>query len=865
MADKHPPVRLNASNIVCSEDYFQCDDGTCIALQHVCDGEHDCVDFSDEQNCTCNDSMYQCDDGSCVPFSNYCDVTVDCKDGSDESRCTYRCHQDEFLCANGQCIASTARCDHLKQCFDGSDEVHCSQNEYKHSYKCFSERFIPEVLVSDGVPDCPLERDERDDSSSSLTMPENRLHMDDCQHGDQTCQPTDSMLLEWACGCQLWPFMLQRQCLMNMRRNYCSTPASTKLSTERNTSNHCMYSTGLVWKRSCRNKAHLQNCQNFDCPQDTHFKCPSSYCIPISVVCNGVWDCPYGSDEMECSQYTCPGFFKCKDQQKCLSSQDVCNGVPECLSGDDEQGCNTACPINCTCDNLFVDCSDKNLTDVSHVHYLVRGLQLRNNAINLTTHTLESLQLLAKLDLANNHIKSLQRGTFKNQINLFSLDLSGNDIITLSSWSFQGLRKLQYLHLQLNPIHTIHQNAFEELTSLPQLDLTGMNLVTIPEYAFVGLIKLKVLKLDNNRIRELYKNTFLGLHLRNLSLRGNHLQDPTAAFSGFINLSLYTDSFQLCCKAKHIQSCFPQTDEFSSCDNLIADKTLLALVWVLAVLIVLSTSISVLTLSLQKVEFTRLSPLYHLAFSDTLNVIHLFIIVLANEYFDGNYIEHEYFWRGHVLCRMAGVLTLTSRFIDPFLFAAIMWSHSKDQESTKSDTKSFLPEYLNKYYSVKYMWFLIIAVTTVLVFGGLASVDNGACYFNIYTHGIDIDPLTCALMTLSMVGDGILCVFVCCVSVRAINWPSQQFPLHDNVYKHYVTLSLLATFHCVPALFAFSFSVGGIKLSNSLSAFITLIIIPASSILLPGIVFGGNVQLTVASKNILGDSTGRTITQKTTN
>lgn len=59
------------------------------------DGENDCEDNSDEENCgttppgaTCLASEYQCRSGQCIPKSFECDTHLDCIDGSDEVGCT---------------------------------------------------------------------------------------------------------------------------------------------------------------------------------------------------------------------------------------------------------------------------------------------------------------------------------------------------------------------------------------------------------------------------------------------------------------------------------------------------------------------------------------------------------------------------------------------------------------------------------------------------------------------------------------------------------------------------------------------------------------------------------------------------------
>ncbi|KAI0232930.1 hypothetical protein LSAT2_016795 [Lamellibrachia satsuma] len=601
----------------CGSHEFRCLNEMCISADFVCDGVNDCLDNSDELGCDCTSSnrrLFQCDNGKCISMSLYCDFRDDCGDLSDEKHCENQCKG--FLCYSGKCVNPRLQHDFWSDCpgLAQEDEYDKSKNEIVEYYAPVSDSHQQLAIINvNGSNDHNLSYHTTLPFPALLTLSEL----------DRTGKTSDEQVSLSECtrgGSYV-------QCRNTPGRCYDRASA-------------CVYDTEMVEEAtkytvqaSCRDGAHLRmGCGDAECGAGM-YHCPASFCIPYRKICDDVIDCPGGEDELDCHNYTCPGLLKCRGVSVCLSHGEVCDGVSQCpVFKEDEKYCDHTDVIceSCQCVGFVADCRHSDIARLSN------------------SSTTEQRRLRALL-LANNTLE-------------------------VTTDSFRGLHWLGRLELRYNGIEVVPEGAFRDLLNLRELDLSWNQLQRIDAAVFLGLKSLRTLDLSHNRLVTLRGSTFSGLPvLERLSLTDNSLQDVAIdTFKAAAGLKeLATDAFKFCCIALDVANCSPQPDEFSSCEDLMANPLLQVSIWVLGISAFLG-NLFVIVWRI-RTDASKASSFFviNLGCSDFLMGLYLLIIGSVDAHYRGVYIVHADSWRSSNLCQAAGFLAMLSSEVSVFMLTVM--------------------------------------------------------------------------------------------------------------------------------------------------------------------------------------------------
>ena len=430
---------------LCLHHHFNCDDGTCIKLLYVCDSVPDCFDGSDENNCG--------EKQRSILFNNYFVTMPSILSGA----------------ANGKevnLIPVHSICDGIySETILNQERDVCYKNKLKHIDVSLTKNQAKKRLHTN-VGNFPNFR----------RMYETEKRM--CSQNNFSANIGDSKPKMKSHNSEL--FTVEEQC--GDIPDVCSVGAY---------GNQC--SAKLIHSEFV--------CGHFNCPG--LFKCDVDFCIYMSSVCDGHYDCPQGDDERVCPLTSCPGLLKCRGENRCVSDEEICDTHINCLySMDDEIDCYT-CPTYCECDGYSIICILNNSLELMHNsgvnHFkglVVKGLQTNFTLdyihfiglvyLNASFLGIQKISFSPKRSITNYFvlIADFQQNNLKDVDflkslifqNILYLGLSLNKLIIIIFNKDFMLQNLEVLILKGNPLHTILLNGFEHGSKLHLIDISHVNL-----------------------------------------------------------------------------------------------------------------------------------------------------------------------------------------------------------------------------------------------------------------------------------------------------------------------------------------------------------------------------------------------------
>ena len=436
LATKYVVCSLEPVQPTCPPAYVICNNG-CVSEQFLCDGQVDCGNGEDEQNCS-----HLCDVSNATP--HYC--LARCH----PENCT--CHELYFQCSSGGCIYSSKVCDGYADCMNSEDESFCFSPTSTQRHISARTMFIPDKF---GLSDQEIYIDLSKSVSKEIDDTCGSLHQVPCMEGYPACYPLD------------------KACLYD--------------HTEDGRLKYCMH--GL----------HLLECEHFRCSGS--FKCQYSYCVSTYKVCNDVQDCPYGDDEVMCPVSACINMLRCGQTcvhpseicdgtMHCQFGEDeLACGAPNCPPTCQCSGYAMKCHTMILLDTSFKSLTmfslrQSKLKLVKQMFKYVASLLILDIAhCSITSISSEGpfleLSALAKLDLSHNGISSLVFGSLDGLISLTELDISWNPLNSLEPGVFVHMSRLRVLSMHHCQLRVVLDIALPNTQPLDIIDVSSGGMIDL--------------------------------------------------------------------------------------------------------------------------------------------------------------------------------------------------------------------------------------------------------------------------------------------------------------------------------------------------------------------------------------------------
>ena len=328
-----------------------------------------------------------------------------------------------------------------------------------------------------------------------------------------------------------------------------------------------------------------------------------------------------------------------------------------------------SCPPGCKCTGLAADCrmtgmdnftfsENTKLLDISSNNRLKTFIDQYHG--NLTYVSLLNMSFCGMLDISEVFLRTMR--------NLLFLDLRFNNLQVMKTGMFVNLKRLTNLLLDGNTeIHVIEANSFEGLQSLKDFRLTHVRIRHISKHAFQGL-NFETVDISHNLIHLIDSGAFQDLSVSVMYLNETEiLSFDKGMFTGLhVSNKLFTKAYKFCCiKPANFpeEDCYPNKDEFSSCEDLMRNAVLRSLLWVIGLFSLVGNAVSVIYRFIFDRERLRIGHgifVSNLAIADFLMGIYLITIASADVALRGIYIYNDEAWRSSFWCQMAGVLSTIS-------------------------------------------------------------------------------------------------------------------------------------------------------------------------------------------------------------